>query len=56
MTARDDRTAADAVRDAGYVRLPHIWVPADFRDEVVTRAEKYQPDIQRIKREARERR
>lgn len=53
MTARYDRTAADAVRDEVYVKLPPLWVPAEMRDEVVTRAEKYLPDIQRIKREAR---
>jgi len=46
-------SAADALRDAGYVKLPPLWVPAEMRDEVVTQAEKYLNDIQRIKREAR---
>jgi hypothetical protein len=34
MTARDDSPAADALRDAGYVKLPPLWVPAEIRDEV----------------------
>jgi hypothetical protein len=47
---------ADALREAGYVRLRRLLVPVAMRDEVETRAEKSLPDIQRIKEQARERR
>jgi hypothetical protein len=53
MTARDDSPSADALRDAGYVKLPPLWVPAEMRDDVVNKASKHLNDIQRIKREAR---
>ncbi len=43
---------AVALRLAGFVKLPSLWVKEDERDLVVFMAEKHLPEITRIKNEA----
>lgn len=41
--------AAQALRDAGYVKLRPLWVPREMRDEVEAMAEKHKARVDWIK-------
>ena len=56
MTARDDSTAADALRKAGFARVPRWWVTLDQLDVIERMARANLPEVNRIKEQARERR
>lgn len=43
---------AQALREAGFVKLPGFWVPVAMRDAVVAQAEKYLNQINWIKNQA----
>jgi hypothetical protein len=45
-----DSPGARALRQAGYVKLPGLWVTEEERDLVVFMAEKHLPEINRIKK------
>lgn len=49
-----DSPAANALREAGYVKLRPLWVPRDVRDQVETMAEKYKPHVDHIKNSTRD--
>lgn len=47
-----DSPAARALRAAGYVKLPGLWVKEEERQLVIFMAEKHLPEINAIKRRA----
>lgn len=47
-----DSPAARALRKAGFVKLPSLWVTEEERDLVIFMAEKHLPEINLIKRSA----
>ena len=47
-----DSPAARALRAAGYVKLPGLWVTQEQYDLTIYMAVQNKPDVDRIKREA----
>lgn len=44
---------ANALRAAGYVRLPRMWVPARVLEEIIKLAEVFAPEVRQIRKDAR---
>ena len=44
---------AQALRAAGYVRIPRMWVPARVLPEIIELAEVFSPEVRQIRKDAR---